>query len=186
MEAGARRRDLLWALLALAAVAGLSSLALDADTRGRTTLVALDADDAIAVCRRSGYALSDFWDRAKAIGASAVVMREKPVSYLADRGDVLIFTRQELEKWRATGLLAPGSPLKADSLWTRDAAVFAQIAASAERRGLSFSSGSAGGFFMGEFREGLDPSLPAGLDPEALASLNGRGLLIVPVLAPDP
>ena len=167
------------AALALAAVAAVVSLALDAENGRRVLIAAVEADDAVAVCRRSSYSLGDFWDRARAVGIGAVVLREKPVSYLADRGDVLIFTRQELEKWRATGLLAPGAQLDANSLWARDETIQAQIVASAESRGIAVSTGAANGFHLVEFPAGLDPSLPAGLDPEVLHSLRGRTLVVI-------
>lgn len=176
MSAGLRR-DALGALLAVAGAAAVTSLALDAESSGRVLSVALEADDAVAVCRRSSYPLGDFLDRARAMGASAVVLREKPVSYLAERGEVLLFTRQEIEKWRALGLVAPGASLKSNALWTKDPAIVAQLAASAERRGVAISTGAGFGYEIVEFPGGLDPGLPAGVDPELVAALARRPLI---------
>lgn len=172
-----RGRALGAALLLAGGAAGLW-LFREAGGEQRFALAALDSDEAAALCARAGYPLGDFWERAKAVGMGAALVREKPLSYFMERGDILRFTREEFEKWKAMGLISPGSSLRPDTLWAKSPELLAQAVASGLRQGLAVSTSSSGGYHLAEFSPGAAPGLPAGYDPEILKSLEGRGLAL--------
>ena len=164
-------RLLLAAILAAAAVL----FAMAASQRERIVVVALDAEEAAALCAKTGYPIGDFWERAKAVGVAAAILREEPLSALIDRGDVLHFTGEELEKWKAVGLIAPGSPLKADALWIRDQTLSERLLEAASRRSIAVSTSSSAGYHIVEFPGRVDTEL--GLyDPATVRALPERGL----------
>jgi hypothetical protein len=146
----------------------------------RRALVALDASQAAALCAASGYSAADFWERAQAIGVGAALFSEETLGDLSARGDVLSFSREELEKWKAFGLVAPGVSLKPNALWVKNPLVLSRLLGAAERTGVSASTGSAAGYQVIEFKESLDASFPAGYDAASLELAESKKL--VPIL----
>lgn len=147
----------------------------------RLMSVALEADDAAALCQPPACKLGDFWDRAKAMGVSAVVLREKPLRRLAERGEVLHVPREEFEKWRALGLVAPGAVLQPDTLWVKDPRVVEQVLEAVTRRGVAVSTSSQGAYVLVQFPEGyasVEDALGV-YETSALEPLEGKGLLPV-------
>ena len=169
--------------LVLAAALLLSAARARAGAPARVLAVALEADDAAALCPAPACSLADFWDRARAMGVTAAVVRERPLKRLAERGEVLHITREEFEKWKVLGLLAPGAVLKPDTLWIKDDAVLRQVLEAVERRGVSVSTSSMAGYNLVEFPEGyasVEESLGV-YDSEALDALRGRKLAVIRV-----
>lgn len=143
--------------------------------------MALESEDASALCPAPSCSLADFWDRARAVGVSAAVLRETPIGVLADRGEALYITRQEFEKWKALGLVAPGAVLKPDTLWIKDPGVLTQVLDAVGRRGVAVSTSATAGYQLVQFPEGyasVEDSLGV-YDSEAMAALQGRRLAVV-------
>lgn len=145
----------------------------------RRVLPALEASAVAALAAESGYGEKEIWERAKAIGVGAAVLREETLADLAARGEVLAFGRAEIEKWKALGLVSPGAPLAPGSLWVKEPAVVQRLLAAAERRAEDVSTAAAAGYVVLEFGEGPSLSRPAGIDPAALALVKSLGLSIV-------
>jgi hypothetical protein len=145
----------------------------------RRVLPALEASSVAAIASESGYAEKDIWERAKAIGVGAAVLREETLADLAARGEVLAFGKAEIEKWKALGLVAQGAPLKPGSLWVKDPAVVERLLAAAERRGEGVSTAAAAGYIVLEFAEGPSLARPAGIDPASLKLIKSLELSIV-------
>jgi len=142
----------------------------------RQTLVALDAGDAAAVCAASGFPLSDFWERAKAMGVSAMALRAERLRDLAERGQVLVFSRSELEKWKSLGLITPTVALKPNVLWVKDPKLCARVADALRTRHLVASTGTASGHGIIDLVQDPDPATPTGFNPEGLDIASSLGL----------
>ncbi len=170
------RRLLAWAAVLAAAGAGLWRLSRSSPPQ--IAALAVEAEDAAAVCQAPACRLGDFWDRAAAAGVSAVVLRECPLKELALRGEVLHVTREEFDKWQALGIVSPGATLKPDTIWVKDPQVLAQVLEAVERQGVSVSTASSAGYVLVQFPDGYaaaSESLGA-YDAETLASLDGHSL----------
>lgn len=166
-----------WALVLFAPV--LLWAAAERRPSGRRVLPALEASVVTALAAESGAVEKDIWERAKAIGVGAAVLREETLADLAARGEVLAFGRAEIEKWKALGLVAQGAPLKPGSLWVKEPAVLERLLAAAERRGEDVSTAAAAGYAVLEFGEGPSLSRSAGIDPAALKLVKSLGLSVV-------
>ncbi len=164
-------------VLGAAVLAWLASLAL---REPRLLLVALDAEEAMGLCAQAGVPLADFWERAEAVGVRGVILREKPLAHFLSRGEILSFGREEIEKWRAVGLIAPGFPLRPEVLWARDPQALSRIMEAASRQGVRVSTSSLAGYLLAELDRPLSPAAPAGYAPELLGSLGGRRLISIP------
>jgi hypothetical protein len=173
-------------LLAVLAAAGALALALAAPRREapRAALAAVDARAFAALTGRSPDAAGALWDRLRAMGVSAALLREQTLADLAASGRMLFFSRAEVAKWRAAGLVAPGTPLRGGALWTKGAKDFSRAADALAARGVDFSTAPANGGRALVLPLGADlASVPAGFDPETVAALSSSGLL--PVAAPS-
>lgn len=143
--------------------------------------VALEADDAAELCPPPACSLTDFWDRAAAMGVHAAVVREKPLRRLAERGEVLHVPREEFEKWKALGLVSPGATLQPDSLWIKDPRAAEQVLEAVSRRGVAVSTSAQAPYMLIQFAEGyaaVAESLGV-YESGALLPLEGRGLIPV-------
>jgi hypothetical protein len=147
----------------------------------RAVLPAVDADAFAALTGRAAASTPELWERLKAMGVAAVVLREETAAELASRGEVLHFSRAEVEKWRALGLVAPGGGPAPDSLWTKDAKALARLSGALAARGIDASTATAvGGGRSIELPPGVDLSrVPAGFDPETVAVVSAAGLIPV-------
>ncbi len=146
----------------------------------RVVLPAVEADAFAALTGRTPASTPELWERLKAMGISAVVLREETAAELAARGEVLHFSRAEVEKWRALGLVAAGGGPKPDSLWARDARVLTRLSGALAARGIDVSTATIGGVRSLEMPAGVDLALvPAGFDPETVAVVSAAGLIPV-------
>lgn len=186
-----RRRDWLRALLFVAAAGAVGVIAFGRARAPRLFLTALDAQEAAALCVREGLSLADFWQRAEAMGVGAAVVREEPLKAVARRGGLLMFSRDEIEKWRAAGLVSPSMPLKPGAVWIKDPGVLEQVLQAAARAGVAVATSTAAGYHLVHFPDALAASgsledAPLGTyDPEIVKSLEGRRLtkIFVPMTA---
>ena len=152
----------------------------------RVVLAAVDAESYSALAGRQPATAGDLWERLKAMGVGAALLREETLADLAARGEVLHFTRAEVAKWRAAGLTSPGSGLKGDSLWVKDPKVLARVASALAARGLDVSTSAVAGSRALELPPGFDPALvPAGFDPGAVAAMSSAGLIPIAVPSSD-
>lgn len=164
-----------WLLLALGGL--LVWAAASGRPLRRTVLAALDAEEVVALAAATGMPLEDLWERARTIGVGAVILRQKTLADLIERGDAFTYSRTEIEKWRAVGLVAPGVALKADVLWVKDKAVLKRVVDAADRAAIPVTTSSTAGYHLAEFPGGLDPSASAGHDPQALKTAAGQRLI---------
>ncbi len=138
---------------------------------------ALSAREVRSVCSREGYSERDFWERARAAGVSAAVVEEESFAELGVRGEIVSFTRAEIERLRALGLLPSGAAVKPEAHWLPKGENFSRILQAAGRAGVKVSTASVAGLRMVEFSEGYDPSgLPLGLPPGLAARLAAGGI----------
>jgi hypothetical protein len=167
-----------WLMLLAAGIA--AALAGRGRVVDRAALAAVDAEDFARMSERPASADAELWDRLKAMGVAAAVLREETLADLAARGQVAYFPRADVDRWRAAGILPPKTTVRGDTLWTKDAASFARAAEALAAAGLDVSTGSA----AGPRRLSLPPTvdlaaLPAGFDPATVAALSAAGLLPV-------
>jgi len=147
----------------------------------RAVLPAVDAEAFAALTGRSAASTPELWERLRAMGVAAVVLREETAAELAARGEVLHFPQAEVEKWRALGLVSPGAGPKPDSLWAKDAKVYSRLAGALAARGIDVSTGAVNSGRALELPHGVDLArVPAGFDPETVAVVSAAGLIPVP------
>ncbi len=164
-----RAAALLLALLAAGAIALVSRD--DSDSR-RVVVASVESDEAAALCAQSNVKLEDFWARAKAMGVGAAILRPQPLEDAVTRGEILHFTRAEIERWKAVGLLPPSAPLRSNSFWTKDARLYDQLLQAMTSQGVSPTTGTLAGFRHIEVPEGREVAL-RGYDPARVAALGG-------------
>lgn len=172
-----RSRGALLALLAASAAAVWATRA----PAERAVLPSVEADAFAALTGRAPASTPELWERLKAMGVAAVVLREETAGELAARGEVLHFSRAEVEKWRALGLVAPGGGPAPDSLWTKDPKMMSRLSGALAARGIDASTVTvaAGGRSL-ELPPGVDLArVPAGFDPETVAVVSAAGLIPV-------
>ncbi|MEK7234192.1 MAG: DUF5693 family protein [Elusimicrobiota bacterium] len=147
----------------------------------RAVLPAVEADAFAALYGRAAASTPELWERFKAMGVAAVVLHEETAAELAARGEVLYFSRAEVEKWRTIGLAAEGGGPKPDSLWARDAKALTRLAGALAARGIDVSTATAvGGGRSLELPSGVDLShVPAGFDPEIVSIVSAAGLITI-------
>jgi hypothetical protein len=147
----------------------------------RAVLPAVEADAFAALTGRDAASTPELWERLKAMGVAAVVVREETAAELAARGVVLHFSRAEVEKWRALGLIAANGGPKPDSLWAKDGKALARVSAALAARGIDASTAAANGPGRAlELPPGVDLArVPAGFDPETVAVVSAAGLIPV-------
>jgi hypothetical protein len=168
----------LWLLLLAAALAA----ALSARGRAvdRAALAAVDAEDFARLSGHPASADAELWDRLRAMGVRAAVLREETLADLASRGEVAYFPRADVDRWRAAGLLPLSSPLRGDTLWVKDDASFSRAAEALAAAGLDVSTGTVGVPRLLSLPPNADlAALPAGFDPATVAALSSSGLLPV-------
>lgn len=177
MSAPRARRALLLAFAA-ASAAALWNGRVQPD---RAVLPAVEIDDFTALIGRSAESTPELWERLKAMGVCAVVLREESAAELAGRGDAMHFSRGEVEKWRALGLVASSAGPRPDSLWAKDAKALARLSSALAARGIDVSTAiAAGGVRVIELPPGVDLGrVPAGFDPESVAVVSSAGLIPV-------
>jgi hypothetical protein len=140
--------------------------------------LAIRAREAAALCRAEGYPLPDFLERAKAIGVQALVADTLTIADLERRGQALVFTRAEVEKWKALGMISPAAPIKPNSVWIKSPELAAAAAAAA--KGALASSATAGGYVLLEFPQDFDPVfLSVGPDPDVSSAARKAGLAVI-------
>ncbi|MBI4059904.1 MAG: hypothetical protein HY403_00585 [Elusimicrobia bacterium] len=173
-------------LASLAALSVAAALWWTRAPTARAVLPAVEADAFAALTGRAAASTPELWERLKAMGVAAVVLREETAAELASRGAMLHFSRAEIEKWRELGLIAPDRGPKPDSLWARDGRVLTRLSGAlgpvpvekAGRGGSAFS-GSAAAWTL-ELPPGVDLArVPAGFDPETVAAVSAAGLIPV-------
>ncbi|MDD5656851.1 MAG: hypothetical protein PHF00_06305 [Elusimicrobia bacterium] len=145
----------------------------------RPSVAALDAGEVAAAAEAGGLPASDIWQRAEAMGVGAAVVRRRTLGGLVARGDVLLFSRQELEKWKSLGFVAPSAALKPNAIWVKDPGLLAGLTELLAGRGLVLSTASACAHGVIETAREPQPDWPGGLDPEDLASASAAGLIPV-------
>ena len=171
-------------LIFLTAAGAIGILSFGGRRQERFALPAIEAEEAATLCASTGYPLSDFLERAAAMGVRAVVLRQASIANLARRGEILRFSREEFEKWKAAGFIAPGIVLKPDTFWLRDERKFSQLTQAVLRLGMAVSTSSSAGYYLLQFPEGVmgavseDATLGV-YDPDMLQVLAGRSLLPV-------
>ena len=169
-------------LLVLVALAAALAAAAGAPRRSgdRAVLAAVDAGAMAGLTGRRPEAAGELWERLKAMGVSAVTLREETLADLSSSGEVLSFSRAEVDRWRAAGLISPSSALRGGTLWAKDPKALTRAAEALAARGLDVSTAAVGGAKALEIPAGVELSrVPAGFDPAAVASLAGAGLLPV-------
>ena len=164
-------------VISLLFVASVTAVALydDGDAR-RGVAVALESDEAAALAAQAGIRLQDFWARAKALGVTAAVVRPQPLEDAVKRGEILRFDKAELERWKAVGLLAPQSALRAGTFWTKDERLYDRLMQAAAAQGVAAATSSAGGYRLVELTQGRDLVL-TGYDPERVKAAEGLDLV---------
>jgi hypothetical protein len=168
--------------LAAAALAAALAAAWSAPRRAgdRAALAAVDADSFAALIGRRPEAAGELWERLKAMGVSAAILREETLADMAARGEVLHFSRAEVEKWRAAGLVSPSSSLRGGTLWAKDPKSLSRASDALAARGLDVSTAALGSAKALEVPSGTDLArVPAGFDPPAVAALSSAGLIPV-------
>jgi hypothetical protein len=172
-------RGALLAVLAAAAAAAVWATRAPAE---RAVLPSVEADAFSALTGRAAASTPELWERLKAMGVAAVVLREETAAELAARGEALHFTRAEVEKWRALGLVAAGGGPPPDSLWAKDAKVLTRLSGALAARGIDASTvtlTSSGGRSL-DLPPGVDLArVPVGFDPETVAVISEAGLIPV-------
>ncbi len=177
-----RRRQWLRNLFFVAAAGAIGVIAFGARGGERLVLTALDGREAAALCAREGLPLSDFWQRAEVMGLGGVVVREESLRDLARRGRVLIFSREEVEKWRAAGLISPTVPIRPNTIWIKEPAVVDQVMEAAARYGVAATTSTMSGYRLVNLPEtptAMGPLEDAAMgvyDPDVVKSLEGRRL----------
>ncbi|HAM35530.1 MAG TPA: hypothetical protein DEB40_01855 [Elusimicrobia bacterium] len=140
-------------------------------------LAALDAREVSALCAAEGYPRSNFWERVKAMGVGAAVVHVETIGDLAERGQILVFSRPELEKWKSLGLITPAASLKPNILWIRDPKVFLRVTESLREQGLVASTGAAAGHGLVALTRDPAPAIEAGVDPAEFDETVSLGLI---------
>lgn len=148
----------------------------------RAVLAAVDASAFAALAGRAPADAGELWERLKAMGVGAALLREETLADLAERGDVLHFTRAEVEKWRAAGLTSAGAGLRGDSLWSKDHGALSRAWEALAAAGLDASTSTMAGARALGLPFGVDLArVPAGFDPGEVAALSAAGLVPVAV-----
>lgn len=161
----------LGAFLVLALAAGL------VEKPAPRSLATLDAGEAAAACAASGTALSDFWARAQAMGVGGMVLRTQTLGELAATGEVLVFSRPEIAKWKGVGLISASSSLRSTVLWVGEPKLFSRVAAALRGQSLVLSTSSAGGHGLIELVREPDSGLKVGSSSEDLDLAAALGLV---------
>ena len=147
----------------------------------RAVMPAVIEDDFTALSGRAAAATPELWERLKAMGVDAVVLREETAAELAGRGEAMHFSRAEVEKWRALGLVAAGGGPNPDTIWAKDAQALARLSSALAARGIDASTAPAPGAARAlELPPGVDLArVPAGFDPETVSVVSAAGLIPV-------
>jgi hypothetical protein len=169
-------RALTVVLLASAIAAAFSARGREVD---RAALAGVDAEEFARLAGRSPAASGELWDRLKAMGVAAAVLREETFADLSARGDVAYFSRAEVDRWRAAGLVPESSALKGGTVWARGPQALGRAAEALAAAGIDASSGTASTYSLELSAEADIAALPAGFDPPAVAALSAAGLLPV-------
>jgi len=169
-------RPLFLLLLAAALAAAFSARGREVD---RAALAGVDAEEFARLDGRAPAASGELWERLKAMGVSAAVLREETFADLFARGDAAYFSRAEVDRWRAAGLLSASSDLRGGTLWARDAQSLGRAAEALAAAGIDASSGTADGRGLTLPADADVSALPAGFDPATVAALSAAGLLPV-------
>ena len=159
--------------LAVLAAFAAALVSRDQSEAARCVIPAIESDQAAALAAQGNIALSDFWARAKAMGVSAAIMRPQSLDEAIRRGEILRFDRDEVERWKAAGLLNPSSTLKPDTFWTKDERLFGQLLQAVTRQGITATTSTLAGFKVLQVPEGGAPLELRGYDPDRVAALGG-------------
>ncbi len=146
----------------------------------RSVLAAVDAESFAALAALRPETAGDLWDRLKAMGVSAAILREESLADLAARGEVLNFTRAEVERWRAAGLISQSSSLRGGTLWSKDAKSLVRAMEAFAAAGIDATTTTISGARGLDVPPGIELGrIPAGFDPAAVAALSSAGLIPV-------
>lgn len=181
-QRGFHRRQWLRNLLFVAAAGAIGVLAFGEQKAPRLMMIALEAQDAASLCAKEGTSLADFWQRAEVMGVGGVVIREEPLKFVAQRGGLLMFSRDEVDKWKAAGLVSPSTPLKPGVIWIKDPEVLEQVLQAAGRYGVAVTTSVQSGYHLVHFPDALagsgslEGAAMGVYDPDIIKSLTGRRL----------
>lgn len=179
-------RGLLPAVAVAAFLLALSlwTLAYDAFSFPREALLAVRADDAVALCRQDGSPLAETLERMRSAGATALLVRDQTWAEAAASGRVHYFPKGQAAALKALGLLDPAAAFPDDSLWLAEGEGAEPTARVFRELGIRFSTASFNGRTVLDFAEGIDlERLRAGPDPALLAATRAAELLPVYRLA---
>lgn len=158
---------------ALLAIFSSYVLLIDFKRRDKGVALVLDAQEARSLCGAAGYDESQFWERARIIGAAGVLLRADQIGRMVRRGEAVHFTRPEVEKLRAAGL----GRLKPNSLLVRDPKAAERVLEALRRRGIPAAGRVHGEMRLVELPEGFSPEeMPVGFPPAAASRAAAAGL----------
>lgn len=163
------------------AVFTIVQLWLGVAAKPRAIILALKEEEVRELTARSGYSLQDFWERAQAIGARAVVLSPESAQSLWERGEILHFTESHALAWPWVNASAVA---KGNTLWTHNRTLLQRLQTSAASQKVAFATASVGGTFYLRLPEGLEVrTLSAGFNPEICRWAQASGLILA--LEPD-
>ncbi|HAH07160.1 MAG TPA: hypothetical protein DCM05_11675 [Elusimicrobia bacterium] len=144
----------------------------------RARALVLDAAEAEAACAVSRFPEPEFFERAAAAGVGAMLLKPRVLAAAAQGGELTHFTRGDVEKMRRLGLIGPHSPLKGDSLWSKDKEGMALLERMLKRRGFAASPAEMAGQRGLLLSEGVLPeSFRVGYDRRSLQRIRSKGLV---------
>jgi hypothetical protein len=83
----------------------------------RNVEICVDLEQARKICRRQGYPLNNYLERARVIGASSLVINEETFDSLRDDGDITYFSAEDIGKIRLLEIVSPYSELSPDIIF---------------------------------------------------------------------
>lgn len=166
-------------LLAAAALAAFSCWTLVHQHRAapRGVLLAVGDDQARALCRTTGTPLAEFFTRARAAGATAVLFPDRSLADLVAGGEIVHFPAAQVSALKAIGLIDPEAAFPEDTLWLPDAARLEQLTGLMREASVHFSSRAYLDHLVLAFPEGIDlERFRVGPDPRDLQLAREAGL----------
>jgi hypothetical protein len=151
------------------------------DNSPRKSAIVLDSAEVSALNSAESGSVADFLERAKAMGVAGLAVRRQTIGGLAQRGQALIFSRQEVEKWKSLGLIAPATALRTNALWVKDARLSAHLLEALSVQGLVLSTAAASGHTIIELAREPDLGIMGALDGDDLATAAAHGLTAVEI-----
>jgi len=168
------------ALASFLAALSLWSLVYDVASFPREALLAVRAEELLALCRTEGTPLSELLERVRTAGATAVLVRDQTWAEAADEGRVHYVSRGQAAAFKALGLVDPTAPVPEDALWLGEGEGLDPAARILRDSGVRFSTAAFEGRAILKFSEGLDlDQHRAGPSPALIAAARAAELLPV-------